>query len=147
MIKKLLVSWGNINFLIIFKILLNHSNFVINIFLVTTCGHCFHNSCISNWFNTSRTCATCRQPATASSLIKIFFENSDEGRIGDLHNDLLIQNSKLTEELDNLKQIHRLQNDELRETKTKLKTTNEELKSLERSKQCDDMVRRKIKMS
>jgi hypothetical protein len=52
----------------------------------------------------------------------------------------LTANSKLTKELDDLKQINRRQSDDLRETTTKLKTANEELKNLERAKQCDDMV-------
>lgn len=107
---------------------------------MTQCGHTFHNSCIKNWFITSRTCATCRQPSNASSLIKVYFENSDDNKISDLHNDLLTANSKLTKELEDLKQTNRLQSDELRETTIKLKTVNEDLKTLERSKQCDDMA-------
>lgn len=53
---------------------------------------------------------------------------------------MLTANSKLTKDIDDLKELNRLQSDELRETKSKLKAANEDLKGLERAKQCDDMV-------
>lgn len=119
----------------VIKLQFKHNNF-----LVTTCGHCFHNACIRNWFNTSRTCAFCRQSSSASSLIKVYFENTDDSKIGDLHNELLTANTKLIKERDDLKEQNRLQSDEIREVSSKLMSAQEELKKLERTKQLDDMA-------
>lgn len=111
-----------------------------DLIIVTYCGHVFHNNCIRNWLKTSRTCATCRQPSNTGSLIKIYFENSDDSRVHDLHNELITANSKLNKELEDVKEVNRLQSGELQEANNKLKSLSEEKKVLERTKQCDDMV-------
>lgn len=70
----------------------------------------------------------------------MFFEKSDESKINDLHNELITANAKLTKELEELREVQRSQDSELRETSNKLHAANEKLKTLERTKQCDDMV-------
>ncbi|KAJ8021382.1 E3 ubiquitin-protein ligase TRAIP [Holothuria leucospilota] len=42
------------------------------------CGHVYHEICLKTWFETSQTCPLCREKATQRSLIKLFFEGSDE---------------------------------------------------------------------
>eukprot|EP00928_Gymnodinium_smaydae_P027801 TRINITY_DN21381_c0_g2_i1.p1 TRINITY_DN21381_c0_g2~~TRINITY_DN21381_c0_g2_i1.p1 ORF type:complete len:329 (-),score=39.66 TRINITY_DN21381_c0_g2_i1:198-1184(-) len=47
----------------------------------TTCGHCFHEECLKNWFKTGRTCPVCRADlsgaATAKQAAQVYGASSE----------------------------------------------------------------------
>lgn len=75
--------------------------------VVTKCGHIFHDNCITDWINKSRTCPSCRAFRNKADLFRVYFASvSDtslagalqtaEQRINSLltHSDDLIQENK-----------------------------------------------------
>jgi hypothetical protein len=90
-------------------------------------------------FLSSRTCPTCRHPATTATLIKLFFEFDDQK--ANLHlDDILKTNDELTHALNEAKEKSIQLEIELRETQAKLRESSANEKKLERQKQIDDMT-------
>lgn len=58
----------------------------------TTCGHCYHKTCIEKWLQKSNICPSCLRPTATSTLIKLFIEFSDDNS-----DDLEKKNEKLLE--------------------------------------------------
>ncbi|XP_074655556.1 E3 ubiquitin-protein ligase TRAIP-like [Tubulanus polymorphus] len=47
------------------------------------CGHTFHQRCLNQWVNQSKTCPQCRKPFRTNELIKkLYFDNHDDSIVG-----------------------------------------------------------------
>lgn len=88
----------------------------------------------------SRTCPTCRNFATTSTLVKLFFEVDDDQKANLQLDDILKTNDELTSAVNELKEKTKKLEIELRETQGKLKDSSANEKRLERQKQIDDMT-------
>lgn len=68
--------------------------------VATSCGHCYHKHCIGKWLEKSSFCPSCCQPATPSSLLKLFIEFSDGNNlpdIDDLNEQIFLREKEISE--------------------------------------------------
>ncbi|XP_049290416.1 E3 ubiquitin-protein ligase TRAIP [Anopheles funestus] len=75
---------------------------------ITPCGHMFHNPCLLQWLERSKTCPQCRDRCIATRLIKVYFNVT-------ANLDTTEDNASLLEKLDNFTL-------KIREQENKLKT-------------------------